>query len=330
MGICQSKDTEAAPPDQPSEAMEKGNPNIIDQVKNVNQLVTDRFRNNAHHLRNVFATPLDALSPGYKPPVFEKPPEEQEFIRDALKRNFVFDNLDDKELDVVVAAHENYDVDQNTTIINEGDKGDYFYVLREGKVNFLKGTKQVGTGKRGNSFGELALLYSAPRAASVVSTTPCKLYRLDQITFRSILQSHNVSSDMEKMELLRQVDFLNDLDPQDVHKLAAAMKPRTFKQGETIVKKGDEGDVFYLIVSGKVKLTDISAGNTKYEDMEMGPGRHFGERALITNEKRAANIVALSDVKTWTIDKKTFVTVLGDYGSLVMRKQDRLKLVRVS
>ena len=291
--------------------------NVTDKVQNVGELMTNKFRTQAHHLKNVFAAPIDAVSPQYKPPVFEKSPEEQEFIKDALKHNFVFEGVSDKELDVIVAAHQPYDVDKNATIIKEGDKGDYFYVLRQGKVKFVKGDKQVGKGKDGASFGELALLYSAPRAASVVSTTPCKLYRLDQITFRSILQSHTQSEDMEKMELLRSVDFLQDLDPQDVHKLAAAMKPRSYQAGATILNKGDEGDVFYVIVSGKVRVTDITAGNAKYEDLELGKGRHFGERALITNEKRAATIFAVEPTKTLTIDKKTFVRVLGDYGSLV-------------
>jgi len=332
MGACSSKEDSAptAPPPEPSEPAEQqqGDPTVADKVQNVGELITNKFRTNAHHLRNVFAAPLEAVSPGYKAPVFQKSPEEQAFIKNALKHNFVFDNISDKELDVIVAAHEPYEVKNDVTIIKEGDKGDYFYVLREGKVKFLKDDKQVGTGKRGNSFGELALLYSAPRAASVVSTTPCKLYRLDQITFRSILQSHTVSDDKQKMDLLQSVDFLQDLDPQDVHKLAAAMNPRTYHGGATIVKKGEEGDAFYVIVSGKVKATDITAGNTNYADLDLGPGKYFGERALMTNEKRAANIFALVETKTLMIDKDTFVQVLGDYRSLVLRKQDKIKLVR--
>jgi CRP-like cAMP-binding protein len=121
---------------------------------------------------------------------------------------------------------------------------------------------------------------------------------------------------------------LDQLDPQDIHKLAAAMKRRNYRAGTEIVHKGDEGDMFFIIVSGKVKATDIMAGGTKYEDVEMGPGKYFGERALVTNEKRAANVVAVADTKTLTIDKKTFVDVLGEYGSLVLRKQDKQKMVR--
>lgn len=328
MGICESKEDAAAVPSEPSEGFRKGEgSNVTDKVQNVGELMTNKFRTQAHHLKNVFAAPIEMVSPQYKPPVFEKSSEEQAFIKDALKHNFVFEGVSDKEFDVIIAAHEPYDVDKNATIIMEGDKGDYFYVLREGRVKFVKGDNQVGKGREGASFGELALLYSAPRAASVISTTPCKLYRLDQITFRSILQSHTLSEDKEKMDLLRSINFLQDLDPRDVHKLAAAMKPRKYQAGATILNKGDEGDVFYVIVSGKVRVTDITAGNAKYEDLELGKGRYFGERALITNEKRAATIFAVEPTKTLTIDKKTFVRVLGDYGSLVLRKQDKLKLV---
>jgi protein kinase A len=327
MGICESKEDAAAVPSEPSEGFRKGEgSNVTDKVQNVGELMTNKFRTQAHHLKNVFAAPIEMVSPQYKPPVFEKSSEEQAFIKDALKHNFVFEGVSDKEFDVIIAAHEPYDVDKNATIIMEGDKGDYFYVLREGRVKFVKGDNQVGKGREGASFGELALLYSAPRAASVISTTPCKLYRLDQITFRSILQSHTLSEDKEKMDLLRSINFLQDLDPRDVHKLAAAMKPRNYQAGATILNKGDEGDVFYVIVSGKVRVTDITAGNAKYEDLELGKGRYFGERALITNEKRAATIFAVEPTKTLTIDKKTFVRVLGDYGSLVLRKQDKLKL----
>ena len=163
---------------------------VIDQAKNVNQLVTDKFKTKAHHLRNVFTAPLDDVAKDYRPPVFEKPPEEVAFIKNALKHNFVFDDLGQKEIKVIVGALEPFSAKANVTLIKEGDEGDYFYIVIEGKVKYLKGQKEVGTGEKGSSFGELALLYSAPRAASVVCTTECHLYRLDQITFRKILQSH--------------------------------------------------------------------------------------------------------------------------------------------
>ena len=214
--------TEAAGSDHatqdPSQDQHKGTrTSVIDEATNVNQLVTDKFKTKAHHLRNVFTKPMEDVASNYQPPFFEKPPEEEDFIREAMKHNFVFDDLGQKEIKVIVGAMEKYSANENVTLIKEGDEGDYFYILREGSVKYLKGEKEVGTGGAGSSFGELALLYSAPRAASVVCTTLCHLYRLDQITFRKILQSHVRGEDQEMMELLQKVPFLQELDPQDLH-----------------------------------------------------------------------------------------------------------------
>jgi cAMP-dependent protein kinase regulator len=81
------------------------------------------------------------------------------------------------------------------TVIHQGDVGDYFYVVEEGKFEFyIRNTNtknelgdKVGEVGPGGSFGELALMYNAPRAASVVSTSPGVLWALDRISFRRIL-----------------------------------------------------------------------------------------------------------------------------------------------
>ena len=129
------------------------------------------------------------------------------------------------------------------------------------------------------------------------------------------------------MELLQKVTFLQDLDPQDLHKLADAMVPKHFKKGEYLARKGEEGDVFYIIKEGKVKATDISVGSCKYDDMVVQSGGYLGERGLLLKEPRAGNYMAMADVHTLTIDKDTFLKVLGDYTSLVLKSGDTTKLV---
>jgi CRP-like cAMP-binding protein len=150
---------------------------------------------------------------------------------------------------------------------------------------------------------------------------------LDQITFRRILQSHVRGEDKEKMELLQKVPFLKELAPQDLHKLADAMKPKSYLAGEFLAKKGDAGDAFYVIKEGKVKATDISVGNRTFEDMVVESGAYLGERALLLKEPRAANCFALTDVQTWTIGADTFMNVVGEYTVLVSKSLDQTKLV---
>ena len=96
--------------------------------------------------------------------------------------------------DVLDAMTEKKVPKENVTVIHQGDVGDFFYVVEEGGFDFyIKKAGVQGLGDKvgnvgaGGSFGELALMYNAPRAASVVSTSPGILWALDRITFRRIL-----------------------------------------------------------------------------------------------------------------------------------------------
>ncbi|PRT53802.1 cAMP-dependent protein kinase regulatory subunit [Wickerhamiella sorbophila] len=72
-------------------------------------------------------------------------------------------------------------------IVKEGDEGDNFYLIDEGEVDVSVNGKPVNTLGRGGYFGELALLYNAPRQATVVARTPLKLERLDKPGFIRLL-----------------------------------------------------------------------------------------------------------------------------------------------
>jgi CRP-like cAMP-binding protein len=108
-----------------------------------------------------------------------------------------------------------------------------------------------------------------------------------------------------------------------------ALTPRPFKTGEVLVKKGTQGDTFFVIQEGSVNVTDISIGGTKYEDQKLAAGDYFGERALITSEPRTANCVASSDGIALTVDAETFQLVMGDLKRLVLKASDKRKLAAI-
>lgn len=281
----------------------------------------------AHHLKNVFAPPLeDPLS--FTPPVFQKTMDEKLFIREALKSNFVFAALSERELRTIVDAFEAVDFKADEKLIVQGDVGDFFYVLRKGTVRFEVNDKVMGHAGEGKSFGELALLYTCPRAASVIAESKGTLYRVDQKTFRYIMQSQTLQTENDKKDLLKGVKIFSPLDPTDINKLVHTMVPRVFEAGEYIVKKGEEGDTFYVIQEGKVRVTDITMGSTKYEDQVLGPGDYFGERALVHKEPRSANCIGKTNGIALSIDKETFEKVVGSIALLTMKAEDARKLVR--
>lgn len=282
----------------------------------------------AHHLKNVFAAPLEDIQ-SFQAPVFSKTHDEKTFIRECLKNNFVFAALSEREIRTIIDAFEGIKAQVNETIIHQGDVGDYFYVIREGTVRFEVSGNVVGHASKGKSFGELSLLYTSPRAASVIAESPTMVYRVDQKTFRYIMQSQTLQTENDKKELLQGVVFLQDLDPTDINKLVHTMTPRVFEAGEYIVRKGEDGDTFYVIQEGKVRVTDITIGSTDYEDQTLGPGDYFGERALVTKEPRTANCIGKTNGIALSIDKDTFEKVVGKLALLTVKSEDRRKLVGI-
>lgn len=281
-----------------------------------------------HRVKNIFAKPLRVLD-SYSPPVFPKSDEEREFIVKALQSNFVFETLTQSDMMPMVDAFEQVSVESDVVVIKQGDEGDYFYIIVEGRVQFLVDDNVVGKADTGSVFGELALLYTCPRAATVRSTRKTTLFRVDQTCFRFILKKLTEKGQVEKQELLQGVSFLKDLDLEDRSKLTRVMTPIRFNADEVIVKKGEVGDVFYILKEGRVKVTDIGSGSSKYEDVTLKAGEYFGERALVTGEPRMANIIAITKGLAFRINRETFETVLGKLSDLILRAQDRRQLAAI-
>jgi len=112
----------------------------------------------------------------------------------------------------------------------------------------------------GACFGELALVYNAKRAATIIAKTPCTLWTLDLRTFRRMLATASSTQTMARVEFLKRVSLLQNLSVEQISKLAGALTPQTFNDGAYIIRQGDMGDKFYLIKEGTVKCTQSKMG----------------------------------------------------------------------
>ena len=146
-------------------------------------------------------------------------------------------------------------------IIKEGDEGDNLYVVESGTLSCSKifaGKTEPTFLKKfqpGDSFGELALLYNAPRAATIIADTDALLWSLDRSTFNNIVKGAAFKKREKYEKFIEKVSVLSSMEPYEKSKLADAFKEEIYKPDSYIIKEGEQGDIFYIIESGEAFAT---------------------------------------------------------------------------
>jgi len=175
----------------------------------------------------------------------------------------------------------------------------------------------------GGSFGELALIYNTPRAADVVAITPVKLWVIDRVTYRRVLMDSTIRKRKMYEEFLDKVPILAPLQKYERLVVADALEPVNFKKGEVIVKQGDTGDVFYIIIEGCATVTQIDRDGVEKHLVDLKTSDYFGEIALLTDRPRAATVIASSDnLKCVRLDRARFNRVLGPCEDILRRNME--------
>lgn len=152
-----------------------------------------------------------------------------------------------------------------------------------------KSQKKVAERHPGGIFGELALLYNAPRAATVVATSDATCWVVDRFTFRRIARNLGEAQLKSYIELLSGVELLTSLTSNERDKIAQAIEEVQVAPNTVIFKQGARGDAMYFVADGTVKVsTSTDNGVTDIELVRLKKGAAFGEAALITDKPRNA------------------------------------------
>ena len=130
-------------------------------------------------------------------------------------------------------------------MIQQGDKyGQHLFVVDSGELDCFKEfekskePKFLKKYKPGEAFGELALLYNAPRAATIkCASDECVLFALDREAFNHIVREATVKKREKYEKLLLQIDLLKNIDSYEKMQIIDALKPISFKKGENIIKQ---------------------------------------------------------------------------------------------
>ncbi|XP_029632674.1 cAMP-dependent protein kinase type I-alpha regulatory subunit isoform X1 [Salmo trutta] len=244
----------------------------------------------------------------------------------AIEKNVLFAHLDDNERSDIFDAMFSVTYIAGETVIQQGDEGDNFYVIDQGEMDVYVNNEWVTNIGEGGSFGELALIYGTPRAATVRAKSNVKLWGIDRDSYRRILMGSTLRKRKMYEEFLSKVSILESLDKWERLTVADALETVQFEDGQEIVVQGEPGDEFFIILEGNginkgsAAVLQRRSENEEFVEVgRLGPSDYFGEIALLMNRPRAATVVSRGPLKCVKLDRPRFERVLGPCSDILKR-----------
>merc|ERR1719453_683755 len=259
----------------------------------------------------------------FTPPDYPKSDDQKKRLGEVLGKSFMFNGLEKKDFDSVIGAMLEVNAEPDQVLIKEGDDGDFLFVIESGILDCKKviegAEKVVKTCEAGDAFGELALLYNCPRAATVVAREASLLWKLDRDTFNHIVKDAAQKKRDTYDEFLKKVPLLSSMDAYERSQVADALTREKYEAGKQIVQEDDPGDKFFIIEEGEAYAEKKGAGKV----MDYKVGDYFGELALLRNQPRAATVIAKSDLKVLVLPRAAFKRLLGPLDALLARGAEK-------
>jgi len=253
----------------------------------------------------------------------EKDKKEQTvaLIMNGIKDNVLFSDMLPAHKAKVVAEMYRTEVKSGTSVITQGERGDHLYVVETGEFHIFVNKVHVATRKSGSVFGELALMYNAPRAATVTAAADSVVWIVDRYTFRRIVTDAQNKTFSQYIGFLNKVNLLQPLAQYERDKIAEAIEEVTVEAKHVVMKQGDEGDCMYIVHHGNLTVTKKEEGETEFKEvLKLKPGDVFGERALMKNERRAATVTSDTECSLLRLPEESFRLLLGPLEDILNHK----------
>ncbi|CAJ1419167.1 unnamed protein product [Effrenium voratum] len=267
----------------------------------------------------------------------EKTPQEIKFIMDSVAKNENLSQfLDLKKLPHFADPAWREDVPAGHVVIRQDDtEADYFYVVQSGELNVFKDDKITGHLSKGACFGELSLLFSAPRTATVRSSKPCQLWVLPRGWIKSAAQASAQTASKKQMVYLNHVKLFDVLLQAEKAVIAPLLNEVDFVSKDKILGFGEEEASMYILVKGSARIEDddgvreVTAGLS--ENMSSMAVHCFGERALFGPGHSSERSVKISSphATCYRLDGVDFQAIFGKYDDILRQSERGIDFVGI-
>lgn len=232
--------------------------------------------------------------------------EEEECIKNSLKKHFLFQEMTDEIMRMVLEDLIEFQLEQGRYLYEEGDNGNYFYILKNGVLEVTVNDVRKGIYQDWDCFGELALLQKCKRTETVQCLTTASVFILDGESFRDLLTKMNSAKIKDRLVFLDLIPTFNGLSGLERHNIAEYMDLVEFEFGDAVINEGDSGDKLYIIKEGCVSCRYRGREIRKLYERE-----YFGENSIILETKRSLDVIALKRTLCYELSKASFEEAFG-------------------
>lgn len=248
--------------------------------------------------------------------------ENRRFILKVLQKHFVFGNLDDDEQETVVDHFEMQRAGPDELIFAQHEVGDCWYIIQSGIFEVCVDDRAVRQLRAKHSFGELAMLYSVPRTATVTCKEKGMLWKMHADQFRVCMEQLSAKNMKRALEFFESDSTFRHMSKEEKSILSTACSVQNFAAGEVILREGEVGEWMFIVTEGTVKIVD-QFGNSEIKK----PGALLGSSGVMYSSLNCSGATAVDKVTCLALGRKSLESLLGPGGSVLRRSAIKAMLL---
>ena len=198
-------------------------------------------------------------------------------------------------------------------IYQQGRPATALYLIKSGWARLLTDQFAVLANlSAGSLLGDADMLSGRNYSTSAEAASNLSMWVLAAADLKAIFAEHpdvarafksasGLSDDQALVRHLRRLEIMAGLHSDQLQEVAARLHPEHFSAGQTVYRRGAEGETLYLVDEGRVQLSGLTGIQAA-----IGNGGSFGASGFLTGDSRDTDAVALTDVTAWSLNRVDF------------------------
>ena len=223
----------------------------------------------------------------------------------SLGKHFFMESLSDQARNEIIENMSLYKISSGTCLYSQGSIGHFWYIVSDGKLNYIVDNKPKKVLVKGDNFGEIALMNNVPHLGTVESITDCKLWAINKDIFNKIKGYLLEINYKESLEFIKKSDL--PLAEEIKLKMANNIVKNIYKEGDTIFQEGDISSCIYIVKEGEVEAYRNNTYVKSYKE-----NQYFGQNGVLLDHRRTTTTKAKKDCIIYSISVDFFHNLFGE------------------